>query len=201
LLNQDCHPGDGIEPEFSTVGESSVAASRTPHLDDRGPQVGFGLDPEHGEVLAGKAHIRRVFIDCRGTGCQTAEWAKLREAGSELGVCLGVAAPHGGHEGVRQGEASRRREPMTQRSAELDRFAPELARVVGVVKCGDLHASTRTVPASPSISTRAPSGMSAVASREPTTPGMPYSRETMAGWERIPPRSVTTPASRGSSTL
>src|SRR4051794_11108795 len=56
------------------------------------------------------------------------------------------------------------------------------------------QATTRTVPASPSTSTSAPSGIAVVAVRAPTTAGMPYSRATTAEWLRIPPVSMTTAA-------
>ena len=44
-----------------------------------------------------------------------------------------------------------------------------------------LQARTRTVPASPSTSTIAPSGISFVAPLTPTTQGTPYSREAIVG--------------------
>ena len=43
--------------------------------------------------------------------------------------------------------------------------------------------------------------MRPVASRVPTTPGMPYSRETIAACESRPPLSVTIPPSSGSRML
>src|ERR1700730_6200677 len=49
----------------------------------------------------------------------------------------------------------------------------------------------RTIPWSPSTSTMSPSRMVAVALPVPTTAGIPYSRATMAQWDRTPPASVT----------
>src|SRR4029079_18832652 len=45
------------------------------------------------------------------------------------------------------------------------------------------HSSTVTSPASPSTRTSMPSVMRSVASRVPTTPGIPYSRDTIAACE------------------
>src|SRR5512137_1641624 len=49
-----------------------------------------------------------------------------------------------------------------------------------------------TVPAAPSTSTSAPSGMARVAWGTASTAGMPHSRAMTAAWERSPPVSVTT---------
>jgi len=49
--------------------------------------------------------------------------------------------------------------------------------------------------------TRAPSAMRSVASRVPTTPGMPYSRATIAECESKPPASVTIAPSSGNRML
>src|ERR1700682_3894300 len=53
------------------------------------------------------------------------------------------------------------------------------------------------MPATPSTATCAPSGMRRVASATPSTIGTPRSRASDAKWEVLPPRSVTTPATRG----
>lgn len=60
---------------------------------------------------------------------------------------------------------------------------------------------TAISPVAPSTRTRAPSAISAVASRQPTTPGIPYSRLTIAGCESSPPESVTIAPSSGSTML
>ncbi len=54
----------------------------------------------------------------------------------------------------------------------------------------------RTTPATPSTATCAPSGIRLVASPTPSTIGMPRSRASDAKCEVLPPRSVTTPATR-----
>src|SRR4051794_28307361 len=59
--------------------------------------------------------------------------------------------------------------------------------------------SRRTSPVAPSTCTRAPSGITRVATSAPTTAGSPYSRATTAAWQRMPPVSVTRPASDGKS--
>src|SRR5262249_61310824 len=50
---------------------------------------------------------------------------------------------------------------------------------------------TVSSPLSPSTRTRVPSAIRSVASRVPTNPGIPYSRETIAACESRPPASVT----------
>ena len=57
--------------------------------------------------------------------------------------------------------------------------------------------SHRTMPATPSTATCAPSGMRRVASSTPSTIGMPRSRASEARCEVEPPSSATTPATRG----
>ena len=53
------------------------------------------------------------------------------------------------------------------------------------------------MPATPSTATCAPSGIFRVASSTPSTIGMPRSRASEARCEVEPPRSATTPATRG----
>ncbi len=64
-----------------------------------------------------------------------------------------------------------------------------------------LTRATVTVPSSPSTRTRVPSAIRTVASRVPTTPGMPYSREMIAACDRAPPLSVMIALSNGSRML
>ena len=61
----------------------------------------------------------------------------------------------------------------------------------------DHHAIHRTMPATPSTATCAPSGIVCVASRTPSTMGMPRSRASDARCEVEPPSSATTPATLG----
>ena len=79
-------------------------------------------------------------------------------------------------------------------------------RIPGTVRGSPGHPargahSTVTSPAAPSTRTRVPSAMRSVASRVPTTPGMPYSRATIAACESRPPLSVTMAPSSGSRML
>src|SRR5262249_39701246 len=72
---------------------------------------------------------------------------------------------------------------------------------IGVADSGAAPASvaaaaarTSTVPADPSTRIRSPVRMRFVATDVPTTAGMPNSRDSTAGWEVVPPVSVTRPA-------
>src|SRR3954452_24822780 len=120
----------------------------------------------------------------------------------ESGQSSAFAPGHGSDEVRVEPEAVRHREPGAQGRAQLDGLA---AIEPGVLRFAQRYAAhfgrTRTSPAPPSTSTRAPSGMRRVASRQPTTPGMPYSRLTMAAWERSPPLSVTIAPIIGSTIL
>src|SRR5207249_3846039 len=92
----------------------------------------------------------------------------------------------------RECEAGRDGEAVANRLPEPDRLRAEHGGVGHLREREQVvHVSTVTSPAFPSTRTRAPSAMRLVASRVPTTPGMPYSRATMAEWERRPPLSVT----------
>src|SRR5512144_1724644 len=59
------------------------------------------------------------------------------------------------------------------------------------------HRNHRTIPATPSTAHCAPSGILRVASSTPSTIGMPRSRASDAMCEVEPPRSATTPDTRG----
>ena len=81
-------------------------------------------------------------------------------------------------------------------------FEPKSRGLARLLERDDLfHASTATSPALPLTRTRVPSAISLYASRVPTTPGMPYSRATIAEWESRPPLSVTIAPSSGSRML
>src|SRR5205823_13919562 len=105
-------------------------------------------------------------------------------------------------DGTGQRDARRHRQAVAHRVAQPDRLRPEdrgrprlderddaLVLPAGLLLL--LHARTVTSPAVPSTRTRVPSAMRSVASRVPTTPGMPYSRATIAECESRPPLSVT----------
>ena len=82
---------------------------------------------------------------------------------------------------ARERHARRDREALARGVAKPHGFRP-IERCLARLGEGDdlLHPSTVTSPASPSTRTRTPLAMRSVASRVPTTPGMPYSRETIA---------------------
>src|SRR4029077_3468595 len=96
------------------------------------------------------------------------------------------------------------RQPVTDRVAESDGLRTEDRRIARLDERDDLaHAppSTVTSPAVPSTRTRVPSAMRSVPSRVPPTPGMPYSRATIAECESRPPLSVTIAPSSGNRML
>lgn len=76
-----------------------------------------------------------------------------------------------------------------QGAAAHCRAAPGGLHAVGV-KFGGITTCTR--PQLPSTCTTCPVLNAAVMPRTPMTAGMPYSRATIAPWEKIPPTSVTT---------
>src|SRR5439155_978777 len=81
-------------------------------------------------------------------------------------------------------EARRHGQPGPESLSEPDRLGAEDRGVRHLLQREDArHAKTVTSPASPSTRTRAPSLIRSVPSRVPTTPGMPYSRATIAEWE------------------
>src|SRR5687768_6106714 len=74
-----------------------------------------------------------------------------------------------------------------------DTLQQELADLLPEHGSGQAHASISTAPLEPFTRTRSPVFILWVASEVPTTAGMPNSRETTAGWETVPPASVTRP--------
>src|SRR4030095_2119914 len=95
-------------------------------------------------------------------------------------------------------------ESVARAVAESDGLGSKQRSLAGFREGDDLfhfYPSIVTSPASPSTRTKTPSAMRSVASRVPTTPGMPYSRATIAACERRPPASVTIPPRSGSRML
>src|SRR5581483_12296451 len=85
---------------------------------------------------------------------------------------------------------------------EPDRLRAEDALLACLDEGDDrAHPGTDTSPALPSTRTIVPSGMRSVASCVPTTPGMPYSRATIAECDNKPPLSVTIAPSSGNKML
>src|SRR4029079_671109 len=102
----------------------------------------------------------------------------------------------------REGDPRGDRQARPQRVAQTQSLRAEERFLVRLDQGDDVgHSSTVTVPAVPSTRTRVPSGMRSVASRVPTTPGMPYSRATIAECESRPPLSVTIAPSSGNKML
>src|SRR4029453_3362098 len=154
------------------------------------------MDIENGEVLAGEARLSTVFIDGRG-----AYRKRRRKVGNRLRHFFDGPFIPGGY-GLAQVAPKR---PAGRYPDALARGIHKPHRLRSIERClarlreGNdlLHPSTVTSPASPSTRTSMPSVMRSVASRVPTTPGMPYSRETIAACDRRPPLSVTIPPSSG----
>ena len=93
----------------------------------------------------------------------------------------------------------RQREPAEEagcRSPTLD--GPPQPSTPRAIRAAAPHPAARstivTVPLAPSTSTRSPVRIRDVATEQPTTHGMPYSRLTMAAWVSDPPPSQTHPA-------
>src|SRR5437867_1547826 len=153
---------------------------------------------EQGEVLAGEARRRAVFVH---GGRPDRE--RGRQGGDGLRHLFnGCGLPRGDglDQVARERHAGGDPEALARGVAESHGLGPIqqcLARLREVDDLFHFHPSTVTSPASPSTRTRIPSAMRSVASRVPTTPGMPYSRETIAACESRPPLSVTIPPRSG----
>src|ERR1051326_3311139 len=156
------------------------------------------MDIEHGEVLPREARRRAVFVD---GGRSHGE--RGRQRGDRLGHFfngLVLFRSDGLDQIARERHAGRNREAFARGVAQPHGLRAEQPSLTGLGEGDDLfhvHLSTVTSPASPLTRMRAPSAMRSVASRVPTTPGMPYSRETIAACDRRPPLSVTIPPSNG----
>src|SRR5687768_15243129 len=155
------------------------------------------MDVEHREVLAGEACRCAVFVHGGGS---YREWRPQGGDGRRhLFDRLVVPRCDGLDQVARERHAWRNGEALARGLAEPHGLGA-IKRCLTRFGKGDddpLHPSTLTSPASPSTRTSTPSAMPSVASRVPTTPGMPYSRETIAAWERRPPLSVTMPPRSG----
>src|SRR5216684_490049 len=195
-LDDDADAGPGEQADTLAVGDRRVGVRRPPHFADGAGDIDRRMDVEHGEVLPGEACRRAVFVDGRRSD------GKRSRQGSDgfrhLFNRLVILRGDGLDQVARERHAGRDREALARGVAEPHRLRP-IKRCLARLGEGDdlLHPSTVTSPASPSTRTRTPLAMRPVASRVPTTPGMPYSRETMAACESRPPLSVTIPPSSG----
>src|SRR5262249_2730883 len=148
------------------------------------------------EVLAGEARRCAVFIDSGGPDGERGR--QDRDSLFQLFKSLVLPRGDGLDQIARECHAGRDREALADGIAEPHRLRPIKRGLARLLKRDDLfHTSIVTSPASPSTRTRTPSVMRSVASRVPTTPGIPYSRATIAAWERRPPLSVTIPPRSG----
>src|SRR6185437_3283522 len=125
--------------------------------------------------------VRRVRVEPRPVTAVVHQEPGCRpfaRAGAATEVSTPLQHEHR-HAGARQ-IRSDDRSVMT--AAEDDRVVPGVAhRIV-------------TVPESPSTRSRSPVRIRLVAVAVPTTAGRPYSRETIAAWDMIPPMSETAAA-------
>src|SRR5262245_27890447 len=153
-------------------------------------------------MLTGEAGTFRVLADRRGPhGTRSSQ---PRELGSQLLQGLCIPFEHRFDVGRVERETGRNRESGSQGSGERRGLAAEVTFVERVdERRGHYRAASTssTVPASPLTRTRAPSANIVVASRVPTTAGIPYSRATIAACESWPPRSVTMAPRSGRTTL
>src|SRR4051812_27596579 len=151
-------------------------------------------------MLPGEARLRAVLVDRRrADGQRSAQRAHPRAHRFDRGT---VVAGHGLDDRTRQRDTRRQRKAGPYGVPEPDRLRAALRLVVHVAEGDDaIHPNTTTSPAAPSTLTPVPSGMSPVASRVPTAPGIPYSRATSVACDSRPPLSVTIPPSSGSRML
>src|SRR5262249_18257899 len=156
------------------------------------------MNVEQGQMLTREARQRAVFVD-RGRP----HGKRGRQTDDGLGQLLnGLVVPRSDNldQVARERHAGRDRKALARGIAEVHGLRSKQRSLPCLRERDNLfrfHPSTVTSPASPSTRTRTPSAMRSVASRVPTTPGMPYSRETIAACESRPPLSVTIPPSNG----
>src|ERR1051325_6039545 len=135
------------------------------------------MNIEQGEMLAGEARRRTVFVNGgRPHG----------KRGRQTNDCLGqlfngliVPRSDGLDQVARERHAGRDRKALARGIAETYGLRSKQRPLPCLCEGDDLfhiHPRTVTSPASPSTRTWTPSAMRSVASRVPTTPGMPYSR-------------------------
>src|SRR5205807_2466797 len=147
-----------------------------------------------------EARLRAVLID--GRGADRKRPAQRPDYLLDLLYRMLVASGDRVDHGARERHARRDREAVPQRLSQPDGLGSEQRGVTCIDQRDDTtHPSTVTSPASPSTRSLAPSAMRSVASRVPTTPGMPYSRATIAECDSSPPLSVTIAPSSGSRML
>src|SRR6266702_314466 len=156
------------------------------------------MNVEQSEMLASEARRRAVFVN--GGRPHGKRGRQTNDCLGQLFNSLVVPRGHGLDQVARERHAGRDRKALARGIAEAHGLRSK-QRSLPCLREGDnlfhVHPSTVTSPASPSTRTRTPSAMRSVASRVPTTPGMPYSRETIAACERRPPLSVTIPPRSG----
>ena len=198
FLQGNCGARFFADAEPGTISERALGMAGIPHrlngLDDAVETDAVEL----GGVLAGKAGDVGIFADARGPHRKrfrlVAQECLQRLTRRRVVVDDGLDKFH------RQRPARRDRQPAAQRRAQLHRLAAENSLVFGDAKFDRRsHDRMVTSPLSASTRTIAPSAMVWVATWQPTTPGRPYSRATIAACDINPPRSVTIAPTSGST--
>src|SRR5579871_1445160 len=199
-LDDDADAGTSEQPDFLPIGDGRVRIRRPPDFADGARNVGRRMDVQDRQVLAREARRRAVFVN--GGRPHGKRWRQGGDAFRQSFNGVFVAGSDGLDHVAGERHAGRNREAVPCRLAKPHRLRP-IERGLACLLEGDDLFQLRTVtsPASPSTRTRKPSAIRSVASRVPTTPGMPYSRETIAAWESRPPLSVTIPPRSGSRML
>ena len=148
-------------------------------------------------MLAGEARLGAILVNGRRPdGQRCAQWAHgLRDPSfstrSSPEATASTTAPESATP-FGSGSAARTASPRPTA------FEPKTASSRAFSQGDDApHPITVTSPASPSTRTATPSPIRSVPSRVPTTPGIPYSRATIAACDSRPPLSVTRAPSRG----
>ncbi len=171
-------PGRALDAQTLTVGQGRAGVGGRVHLPDRSKQAVERGDVQNRGVLSREARVLGVLAHCRracgGGPAQPCEDLRQRRA------CAGVVVHHTVQEADAQREPVGYRQARAQRPPEAHGLAAVARHVLRRDERRPAGHRISTTPSLPSTRTLAPSGMSRVAERVPTTAGMPYSRATMA---------------------
>ena len=205
-LDDDADARAGEEPDPLAVRDRRVGVRRPPDLPQRRRHVVHRRHVEQREVLAREARVGAVLVD-RGRAHRERHRQATAPPSSPARSSSRRRWPPPRRPGPTSATPGGTGRPVAERVAQPDRLRPEDRGVARLVERDDvvLH---RCVIRAASLRRRCrrparaiPSAMRSVASRVPTTPGIPYSRETIAECESSPPLSVTIAPSSGSRML
>src|SRR5262249_21143610 len=178
-LNDDPDARAGEQSDALPIGDGRVRVRRPPDLAQSGAQPRHRGNVEQCQVLAGEAGQSTVLIHGGRAGRQGG--AQRLDLPGDL-LQAGIVTRGDGFDDVAgQGDSGWNRKAIADRLPEPDRLRAVERDFERLLQKNDsLHPSTVTSPLSPSTRTRTPSAIRSVASRVPTTPGIPYSRATIA---------------------